>query len=123
MKSTLRTSGEVLVLIGAIIATILNGFALLANFWWILPIFWFIPVIVFTWVTRHIVITKDSQAWIIFGIVLSFFSNWIGLAGYICLLIENIRTGQQVAVSNQQNTTVVNENPFTGAEDTQAEKN
>lgn len=94
MKSTLRTTAEILILIGAILSTIYSSFILLATFWLILPIIWFAAVITFTWVTRHQAIAKDSRAWIIFGIVLSTFGNWVGLAGYICLLIEHIRNEQ-----------------------------
>lgn len=97
MKTTLRTSAEVLILIGAILSTILNSIYLIATFIFIIPIFWFALLITFTWVTRHQVLSNDSRNWIIFGIIISTFSNWVGLAGYICMLIENIQNEQRAA--------------------------
>ncbi len=94
MKSTLRTAAEVLILIGAILSTITSSITLLFTFWMIIPIIWFGAVITFTWVTRNQVLHHNSRSWIIFGIILSSFTNWVGLAGYICMLIENIQNEQ-----------------------------
>ncbi len=89
MKSGLRQAGEILILIGAILSTISQAVLILVTFF-----IWTIPgavVIVFTWVTRNKVLKSGSRNWTIFGIVLGALTDWIGLAGYICLLIEDIQ--------------------------------
>lgn len=117
MKSTLRTTAEILILIGAILSTITSSLVLLATFWLVLPIIWFGAVIAFTWVTRYQAITNNSRGWIIFGIVLSSFTNWVGLAGYICMLIENIQDEQKSISTNSttpsNNSEQLAVNPFT----------
>ncbi len=110
MKSTLRVAGEILTLVGAILSTIGEAILLIFFFWTIVPIFWAPLVIVFTWVTRNIVLKRDSQGWLIFGIVLTALTDWIGLAGYICLLIDKvIRDKEQSPIEAQ--TTAPVENP------------
>ncbi len=109
MKSTLRIAGEILTLVGAILSTIGQAILLIFFFWTIVPIFWAPLVIVFTWVTRNIVLKRDSQGWLIFGIVLTALTDWIGLAGYICLLIDKvIRDKEQAPVEAQTTAPVEN---------------
>ncbi len=114
MKSTLKIVGDILTLIGAILTTIYSSFFLLSTFWMIIPIFWFAAVITFTWVIRHQAVNNRSRNWMIFGIVLSSFGNFVGLAGYICLLIKDIQDevkSDQVIVS-EKNITKEQTSPF-----------
>ncbi|WOO88964.1 hypothetical protein R2F61_08860 [Mollicutes bacterium LVI A0078] len=117
MKSTLKIVGEILTLIGAILTTIYSSFFLLSTFWMIIPIFWFAAVITFTWVIRYQGVTNHSRNWIIFGIVLSTFGNFVGLAGYICLLIKDIQdeVKPDEATPQAKNTddSAEQQNPFT----------
>lgn len=88
-KTGLRSAGEICTLIGCILETIFHSAAILATFF-----MWLIPGIIFivlSWVTRNQAVKNDSKGWMIYGIIQSFFFNWVGLAGYICLLIEKIQ--------------------------------
>ncbi len=127
MKSTLRIAGEILTLVGAILSTIGEAILLITLFWLIVPIFWVPLVITFTWVTRHIVLKRDSQPWIIFGIVLTALTDWIGLAGYICLLIDKIiRDKEPEKIHSNQTTTVeseVNDTPNSSHDSSEEESN
>lgn len=117
MKSTLKIVGEILTLIGAILTTIYCSFFLLSTFRMIIPIFWFAAVITFTWVIRYQAVTNHSRNWIIFGIVLSTFGNFVGLAGYICILIKDIqdevKTNEATPQVKNTEDSVEQQNPFT----------
>ena len=87
-KSGLRSAGEVCTLIGCILETIFHVFATFATFF-----MWLIPAIIFivlSWVSRNQAVKNDSKGWMIYGIIQSFFFNWVGFAGYICLLIDKV---------------------------------
>lgn len=88
MKTSLQQSGEILTVIGAIFTTI--GWTILTLLSLLFLLIPAVLVIVFIWITRFIVIKNKSKGWNIFGIVLTaIVFDWISLAGYICLLIDN----------------------------------
>lgn len=120
MKSTLKITGDILTLIGAILTTIYSTLILFTTFWMILPIFWFAAIITFTWVIRHQAVNNNSRNWMIFGIVLSTFGNFVGLAGYICLLIKNIQDEVKSDYTEIDETVKTEQsNPFTQEESEQ----
>lgn len=84
-KSALRSTGEILILIGAILSTIIQSFFILITFFiWTLP---GAAIIAFAWVNRALAL-KGSKGFMINGIVFSALTDQVGLIGYILLLID-----------------------------------
>ena len=88
-KSNLKQAGEIVTLVGAILETIMHSVLIILTFGvWLIFAAIFIPLV---WISRTKSVKKESKGWMIYGIVQSvLFINWVGLVGYILLLIDKI---------------------------------
>lgn len=85
----LEKTGDILILVGAILATIIHSFLIILSAF--LLFLWFIPgatIITLVWITRFMSKKTNSLAWLCFGLLLGFFTGeFLTLIGYICKLI------------------------------------
>lgn len=85
---SLKTIGNILIIIGAIMITLLQIIVI-----WDTYFLWLLPgaiIIIFAWVNRNLAL-KGYQVFIICGIVFSVFTNILALVGYILLLVNNYK--------------------------------
>ena len=92
-KSGLKQAGEIITLIGAILETIWHSILILSTGVWILFAAVFIPLL---WISRSKATKYQSKGWMIYGIIQSIISNWVGLVGYILLLVDKINLDNKI---------------------------
>lgn len=100
-KSGLKQAGEIITLIGAILETIFHALLLIySEGVWLIFAAVFIPLL---WISRNNAVGNQSKGWMIYGIIQSVFFNWVGLVGYILLLIDKVNLDNKIKKENEVN--------------------